>query len=177
MITERPRWAVPVRTTALEHRESGRSWPSTAERGWRMLGWIGLVLSAVGLMDFLLVFYPARMGDPSWEFGAVDAGFSALPLLAMGTGLSLASAVTVAGRWRIRIWALFALLIGAAVAFALLIYLTNVPIALRLTPAEVRTGIEKSIMRTAIMGIAFSVSFTAAAVQGFRTTKQRREVK
>jgi hypothetical protein len=143
----------------------------TSHAPWRALGWFGLVLSFVGLVDVLLVFYPARMGDPSWEFGVVDAAVSTMPLLVVGVAAMFGGAL---GRRKVgltRAVAIFAILLALGILAGYLIYLTNVPMALRMSPEEVKAGIYKSIARTTVMSGAFGIGFIVAAFAAFRTTR------
>ena len=138
---------------------------------WRALGWFGLVLSFVGLVDVLLVFYPASPGDPSWEFGVVDAAVSTMPLLVVGVAAMFGAALGQRKVGVTRGVAVFAILLATAITAGYLIYLTNVPIALRMAPEEVKAGIYKSIARTTIMSTAFGIGFLVAAFAALRTTR------
>lgn len=146
----------------------------TSHAPWRALGWFGLVLTVVGLADVLLVFYPARMGDPSWEFGVIDAAVSTMPLLVVGVGALLGGALGRRKVGQVRAVAVLAGLLAVGILAAYLVYLTNVPMALRVSPEEVKAGIYKSIIRTTIMSTTFGIGFLVAAIAAFRSTSSAR---
>jgi hypothetical protein len=140
-------------------------------RAWRALGWFGGVLALVGGMDVLLVFYPARFGDPSWEFGVADSAVASLPLLVMGLAAPMASALAQQKKWQTRIVAGLCLFIGLGIFAGYVVYLTNVPMALRAAPPEVSVGIQKSIVRTTLMSVAFGASLIIGAIMAFRAVR------
>lgn len=146
----------------------------SSNASWRGLTWFGLVLTVVGLADVVLVFYPARMGDPSWEFGVIDAAVSTMPVLVVGVAALLGGALGRRKVGQVRAVAVLALLLAVAILASYLIYLTNVPMALRMSPEEVKAGIYKSIARTTIMSTAFGIGFLAAAIAAFRSTSSAR---
>lgn len=151
---------------------AGGARPADASQGaWRGLGWFGFVLAFVGFADVLLVFYPARFGEPSWEFGVVDGAVSSMPLLFVGLAGLFGSALAQRRNWMIWTVAVCAAFIGLAIAALYLIYLTNVPMALRTAPAEVMTGIYKSIARTTVMSVMFGGGLMMAAFAAMRSMR------
>jgi hypothetical protein len=139
------------------------------QAGWRFLGYFGWLLAVVGLTDVLLAWYPANVGDPTWEFGAVTIGYTSLPLLTMGLAAMLASMVALGHRWRGRIVAIVIMLFGLALLTAYVVfYLMNVPVALELTPPAVVVGLKKAIVKTSVLAAAFSLSYIAAGIMALR---------
>jgi hypothetical protein len=154
---------------------SGRATASTqppSERAWRAVGWFGLLLAFVGLADILLVWYPLGLGNPAWEFGAVDQTFSGLPLLTMGLAALLGSALALGVRWRIRVVAGVLLLLALALLSAYVLYLLNVPMALRMAPPEVAIGVKKAIVKTTIMAVAFPGAYLVASISALRAIRR-----
>ncbi|HEX6309644.1 MAG TPA: hypothetical protein VFZ69_15825 [Longimicrobiales bacterium] len=146
----------------------------TTHAAWRALAWFGLVLTFVGLVDVILVFYPARMGDPSWEFGVFDAAVSSIPLLVVGVAALLGGALARSRTGQVRAIAALAVVLALGILGGYIVYLTNVPLALRLAPEEVKPGIYKSIVRTTVMSAAFGIGFMVAAVAAVRSTRSSR---
>jgi hypothetical protein len=138
-----------------------------------VLGWFGALLAFVGFADVLLVWYPLGLGNPGWEFGAVDQTFSALPLLSMGLAGMLAAAVASGSRWRVRMLATAMILLGVTLLSAYLaLYLLNVPIALQMVPPEVAIGVKKAVVKTSIMAAAFPGAYLVAAFVALRLTSK-----
>ena len=160
-----------MQTTPLIGKAALAGSSNPAEPAWRALGWFGLVLAFVGLTDAALVFYPARFGDPSWEFGVLSTAVSSMPLLLVGVAALLSSAMARQKRWQARVFAALAILLGVAVLFIFALYLTTVPIALKLAPAEIMAGIYKSIFRTSVMSTVFAATFIGGGVMTIRSIR------
>lgn len=140
----------------------------TAHYAWRPAGWFGLLFVIIGFSDMALVWYPLRPGNPSWEFGAVDLTFSSLPILAIGLGACLVAALA-RGRARLAgFFAVVSILLGLLCIMAYLLFLSDVPLALRNSPPEVLTGVKKAIYRTSLFGVAFTSAFLGAGIAVLR---------
>ena len=145
---------------------------AAAHSGWTVLGRFGVVLGIIGFADFALVFYPGRFGDPTWEFAAVDAAFSSLPVFTLGLALMLAAALARGFVRQVRVLAVVCVVLAVAIMALMLLYATNVPLALRLSPPEVLPGIYKSIVRTVLMAIVFGIGFVVAGITAWRRTRK-----
>lgn len=129
------------------------------ERAWRAVARFGLLLALIALSDIVLAFYPLRFGRPEWEFATVAASFAGLPLVTLGMAAVLGSALA-RGLRRSVLWTAVALLVlGVLVLGLLLLFLTDVPVALRSVQGEVRVGVMKAILRTAILGLGFGGTY------------------
>jgi hypothetical protein len=140
--------------------------PRTA---WRLLAWMGFLLTVVGLVDVMLQWYPASFKSPEWEFGTVAGTMAALPLLTIGLMSLLAAFLARADRAGV-----VAMAIGFAVLFvfvlgAFLLFLSDVPLALKASSATPMVlTIKKSIVRTIVMAIGFGTAYLVAVVVSFR---------
>jgi hypothetical protein len=138
---------------------------------WRAVGWFGLLLTLVALTDMLLVMFPVRQGDPTWEFGVVDALFSGLPLLTVSLGALVASGLALRRRWLIRLMGTVAIVLGVVWLGAYVLFLTDVPIALANAPEAVLPGVKKAIVRNTVFGVLFAAGYLAAGVAALRELK------
>ena len=138
---------------------------------WRPVGWFGLLFLVVGIADMALVWYPLRPGNPTWEFGAVDLSFSTLPLLTIGLGAALAAALARGNRTSALLLALFSLLLATVCIGGYLLFLSDVPLALRNSPPELLTGVKKAIFRNTVFGITFPIAFLAVGIAVLRHLK------
>lgn len=157
---------------AAAQRRPAAAEPPQALQGWRAVGWFGSLLAFVGLADILLVWYPLGLGNPAWEFGAVDQTFSGLPLMTMGLAAMLGSALALGSRWRILAIAVVLLLVAVALLGAYALYLLNVPMALRMSPVEVAVGVKKAIVKTTIMAVSFPGAYIVASISALRATRR-----
>ena len=151
--------------------EGLRSGKSSAAFAWRPLGWFGLLFLIVGLADMALVWYPLRPGNPSWEFGAVDLSFSTLPLLTIGLAAALASALARGKRRTAMLYALFSLLLALVCLGGYMLFLSDVPLALRNSPPELLTGVKKAILRNTVFAVTFTTAYAAVAIAVLRQLK------
>lgn len=134
-----------------------------------MVGWFGLLLALIGLGDALINWYPLATQSPEWEFGTIATTFGSLPLMTMGLAAVLASFFARGIRWGLITMAVTLLLLGLLVIGLFLLFVTDVPLALRATSRTLaRVAIRRGIARTAILGVGFSVGYLAAAAMAFR---------
>jgi hypothetical protein len=148
-----------------------RSGAPSSDSAWRLAAWVGAALAVVGLADILLVLYPWSLGQPAWEFGVMDAAVSSLPLLLVGWTMMVAAAMVRRRTMFLGVLGAVAVVTGLMVAGGFLVYLLSVPFALRMAPAEVLTGIHKSIARVTIMSLVFGSTFVLGGVAVLRSRK------
>jgi hypothetical protein len=139
--------------------------PKTA---WRYMGWLGVVLAVSGGIDIALRWYPLAVRSPEWEFGTVGITVGALPLFAIGLVLLLAASLARASGAGVSIMAAVFGLMAVFLAGALLLFLLDVPLALKAANPAISLDIKKTIARTLVMGVAFEAMFVACAVVSFR---------
>jgi hypothetical protein len=139
---------------------------------WQWLGWFGLVLATVGLGDFLLTWIPPDLGTPEWEFGAIAASFSGLPLVTMGFAGLLASAMARGVRWQLVAMAVVLLGMALFLAGALVVFVLVVPVALSVIDGPARVGILKAIARTLVLGVVFVAAYSAAGIGSLRHARK-----
>jgi hypothetical protein len=134
-----------------------------AEVGWAVAGWLGLTLALAGLADLVLLWIPVQFGVPEWEFATVASTTSAMPLVTIGLAGLVGSAAFRGSRWLL--WVVGVVLAVGAVALAvgMLLFLTNVPMAIRATADAARLGILKAIAKTAVLGLLFGSTYVAGA--------------
>jgi hypothetical protein len=136
----------------------------TPDVAYRVVGWLGLLLTLAGGGDFLIALYPLRLGTPEWEFATVATVFAGLPLLTMGlTGLWIAS-LGLGIRWLLRASGGLLLFVAFILLVAWVVFLTNVPLALKATAGDARIGIVKAVIKTSWLGILMMAAYTAAGV-------------
>ena len=140
--------------------------PRTA---WRLLAWMGFLLAVVGLVDVALQWYPASFKSPEWEFGTVAGTMAALPLLTIGLMSLLAAFLARADRAGVVAMAISFAVMFVFVLGAFLLFLSDVPLALKASSATPMViTIKKSIIRTVIMAIGFGAAYLVAVVVSFR---------
>ncbi len=145
--------------------------PGAPRAAWKAVGWFGFILAIVGFGDLALLWFPFRLGNPEWEFGTIAAALSGLPLPTMGMAAMLAAGLGLGSRWLIRAtaWSLLALAILVFGAYVL--FMTNVPIALRGTPPEISLGVTRAAIKTSLLGIGFPVAYAMLAIGSLRHTR------
>lgn len=154
-----------------------RRTPSTVVadgRIWRFLGWAGWVFVAVGGVDSLLTWFPLALGQPEWEFGTITASLNGLPLPVLGLVLVLGANVAAGRTWMVRVVAVVMLLLALVVLAVAVLYMLNVPLALRaVTDPLARQGVLKAMVKTVVQVIAYPTGLIAMAVIAWANTKGR----
>lgn len=151
-------------------RQEGKGKARGAAKPWgdavkyRVAGWLGVILVAAALSDYLLALYPLGLGSPEWETATIGAIVQGLPLISIGMAAIWVSAGGLGVKWLLLTvgWSLMA---AAIVLFvALIVFATNIPMAIRATQDVARVGIEKLVARTLFMGLLFDAAYIVAAI-------------
>jgi hypothetical protein len=145
--------------------------PWSAAATYRVAGWVGLVLALAALTDYALAFYPLGFGSAEWEMGTISSVVQGLPLLSIGLVGVWVSGAGLGRRGVLLIAGAVFLLTAAGVLGSLVLFLTDVPIAIRATQGVARLGIQKLITKTLILGLLFGASYI---VMGVLALKQAR---
>ncbi len=140
---------------------------------WTLLTALGLTVAVIGWADLSLIWIPPDFGNPSWEFGAIATNFEALPLGTVGLAL-LSVGLLGRGNYKaVRIVAALFALIAVALLGAYVIYLLDVPLALRGVQDELRSALKKGIAKTTLAAITYSTFYAWAAWYMLRSTRVR----
>ena len=140
---------------------------------WRWVGWFGLLLFVAGLGDFVIAWVPMRLGSPEWEFGTVASTLAGLPLATMGLAGLLGSAVARGKLGLTRAWGLVVLVWAAVVLGSYVLFLLDVPVALRAVSGEALLGIKKAIVKTTLLAVVFGAGYLVAGFGAIRHTQKR----
>lgn len=130
-----------------------------------------MLLALAALCDDALAFYPLGFGSAEWEMATIGSVMQGLPLLSIGLGALWVAAARLAWRWTLVAVGWGGLLLAAIMLGLLLLFLTDVPLAIRATQAVARLGIYKLVARTLIMGLLFGAAY---AVMGVLALKRAR---
>jgi hypothetical protein len=145
-----------------ESRDPSLRAPMAKEVGWSILGIFGVVFLFAGGIDLALLWYPARLGVPEFEFVTISQFVAGLPVLTTGlVALALVALGTENRRLRLGVGAGVVLML--VLLFALLVlYVLTVPVALKaqLNP-DIRTGVKKSILKTTVQFLTYGLGYFA----------------
>lgn len=142
-------------------------------RSWAVLGWVGVIMLVVGGSDFALTWYPASFGNHEWEFGTVTASFNGLPILVMATGLILASSLQTGRRWLVVLATIVAFGLALWILAGVVLWATNIPLALRSVPESVLVGMKKSLAKTLVQSVTYPIAFAYLGIRGLRGFRGR----
>ncbi len=150
--------------------------PPAPDYGWYLLGWLGLAFVTVGLTDLALAWYPVRIGSPEWEFGTVSRTFDSLPITALGLGLLLGAGVARGVRWWTRIVAVLYLAMAVVVIGGLVLYATNIPLALRFVADPLaQSGLKRAIAKALVQGLMYGSVFLILGIGALRHSRVLRD--
>jgi hypothetical protein len=159
--------SVPPRILVHDDPARGRLVVDSA-RAWRWIGWFSLVLTVVGVADWIIAWIPFRLGSPEWEFGTIVATFAGLPLVTMGMAGLLASGVASGRRWVVMSTGIGMLLLALFILAASIIFALDVPLAMRAVEGVARIGIMKAIAKSAVTGGLFLLVYVVGGVSAMR---------
>jgi hypothetical protein len=137
---------------------------------WKVLGWLGLGFFILSSLDIFLGWYPVRFGTPEWEFGTVSGTVSGLSIPTLGLYLLLGSALA---RDRVRVARTVAIaftLLAIGLVIMVILYLTNVPLALKSVATNdlAKLSMKKAILRCMLLFLGYEALYIAGAMKGFR---------
>lgn len=142
---------------------------------WRLIGWFGLLLTVVGLVNVGIQWYPLSFSSPEWEFTTVAQSFGALPLLTMGLAALLGSCWARGMRKSVLLLSVFLVLLSLFVAAAYGLFLLTVPLALRTANAPGGFVLQKAVVQTSVHGVCFGTAYLVAAGVSFHNLYKRRD--
>ena len=126
------------------------------------------MLALVGWTDWLLLWFPFRLGVPEWEFGTISGAFDAMALGTIGF-LVLATVVARGGTRTLgRVLALTALGVSLLCLVLWVLYLLNVPLAVNAVQPELKGVLEKSVIKTSLLALFYAGGYGALGVYGLR---------
>lgn len=139
---------------------------------WSLLGLVGFALFVVGGTDFLLNFWPARFGNPEWEFGTITGALNSMPASLLGLTLLLASGIVAESAARVRIcaivlllWAVFLVAMGA-------IYGLTLPLAVKgFAVPNVGTGLKRAIFRSLVQLVVYPIVMAWMGIRGLKSAR------
>lgn len=140
---------------------------------WQILGLLGLLFSLVGGVDLALAVWPVAFRDPTWEFGTAVTLLNGLPVVALGLGLGLTSAVCLRKAGLSRVVAAVFGGLCVVVLLAGFLLLTTAPIALRgASDPVVFLGIRKAIAKGGALTVIYASVFGWLAFQGWKLSSR-----
>lgn len=145
---------------------------AAGQRGYRLLGWFGLGLAAVGMADAALVFVPPLWGNAEWSFTTGAQLVSSLPILAVALGAMTVAVLGGAGALLTRVVGGLNLLAVVAIVAALALFVPASGEALAIGAEVAQTGIRKMIFRVGLYAVVFGALHVALAVTCFRGARQ-----
>lgn len=143
----------------------------------------GLIFTLVGWVDLALFYYPARFGQPEWEFATVAQTMDALPLPTLGLLMFALAARASDARlaWR-RLVAALAILAILFLAVLTIIFVLDIPVAMQAleraqqaaqaqgqaaNPA-MRAGVKRVVAKVVVYAIGYISAYTMLAIAMWR---------
>jgi len=143
------------------------------DQAWRWIGWYAFILTLVGLGDWFLALVPPHFGNPEWEFGTIASVLTGLPLVTMGFAGLLGAGVARGQRWLVILMSWLLLAFAVMIIGVLIVFLLDVPLALRAATPLTQSGLLKIVAKTAMVGFLFSVAYIVAAVGALRRLRAK----
>ena len=151
---------------------------SAPRTAWRLLGQFGVLLAVIGWIDIALHWYPLVSGSPEWEFGTIAATFAGLPLPTMGVIAALAAAMARAVKVNVTVLTVVQGLIVLFLAGCMIVFLLDIPLALRAVaapgvPVQAVTEMKRTIVRALVMGVGFGAVYLYGTIVSTRFLLRR----
>ena len=140
---------------------------------WTVIGGLGLAVAVIGWTDLALLWYPVNFGSAEWEFGTISAHLDGMPLATVGFALALVGVLNRGWRIPARALALVSFLISVALFAMYLIYLLDVPIALRGVQAALQPTIKRAIVKATVFALTYMALYAWLGWYVWRKTRGR----
>lgn len=138
---------------------------------WTVIAYSGFVIAVVGWFDLALLWYPLLFGNREWEFGTISAHLNGMPLSTVGLSLFVAGAIGRGWRRVNRILSVFCMLVVVGLLVISIMYLLDVPLALRAAPIQVKQALKKAILKAGVFAVVYTVWYAWLARFLWRSTK------
>lgn len=148
---------------------------AAGQKGYRLLGWFGLALAAIGLADAALVFVPPLWGNAEWAFTTAAQISSSLPVLAVALGAMTVAVLGGAGAMLTRLVGGLNVLLVLAIVGMLMLFVPASGEALTVGAEVAQAGIRKMIFRVGLYAVVFAALHVALALKCFRGARQLSE--
>lgn len=150
-------------------RSAGRYSRSVA---WDLLGLLGFALFVVGGTDFLLSWFPARFGNPEWEFGTITAALNSMPAPLMGLTLLLVAALEGESAVWARVLSVVMLMWAVALVGLAVIYGLTIPLAARgFEVPNIGLGLKRAIGKSLVQLLVYPIIMVWMAIRGLRLAR------
>jgi len=124
---------------------------------WGLLFALGMVLLLVGTLDIALAWAPMNLGNADWEFGVVSSTFNSMPVPSVGLGLATASLIVRGRKVGVILAATWALVVVLFLLGAGVLYLLDLPLALKAMQEPVaRTALSVAMAKSAASFCAYA---------------------
>ncbi len=138
---------------------------------WAVVAWTGLAIAIVGWFDLALLWYPLQFGSAEWEFGTISGHLNGMPLGTVGLALLAAGAMGRGWRRTNRLLSLVCLLILLGLLAISLIYLLDVPIALRAAAPQIKPVLKKAMLKAGVFAVTYGILYAWLARFLWRATR------
>lgn len=141
---------------------------------WRLLLASGTTLAVLGWADLALLWYPLQFGDPQWEFATVSGTFEGMPLGTIGITMMLVGLIKLGWNRVVLLLCATCIVIALAVLAMSVVYLLDVPVALRSAPPVAMRMLKKSMAKTGLCAIGYTALYSWLAWSTWRMTRVAR---
>jgi hypothetical protein len=150
-------------------RSAGRYGRSAA---WDLFGLLGFALFLVGGTDFLLSWFPARFGNPEWEFGTITAALNGTPVPLMGLTLLLVAVLESESVVWARILSVLMVVWAVALVGMAVIYGLTLPLAARgFETPNIGIGLKRAIVKSLVQLVVYPVIMVWMGIRGLRLAR------
>ncbi len=146
-----------------------RPLPGGPSRAYKAMGWVGLGLLIVGLLDFGLAWVPSRFWDLEWRFSTAAQGLGALPTPTLGAVLLLVAGFHARRRWWAVAGGTSGLVLIVAILTAATLWVPSVALVLEGAPEELVTEVYGRVIQMTIQSLVYPVVLAYIAWMGLRS--------
>ena len=126
----------------------------------------------VGGTDFLLSWFPARFGNPEWEFGTITAALNSMPAPLMGLTLLLVAVLESESAVWARILSVLLLVWAVALLGLAVIYGLTIPLAAKgFEVPNIGLGLKRAIGKSLVQLVVYPIIMLWMGIRGLKLAR------
>ena len=135
--------------------------------------WFGIALGLVTLVNFGLLWWAPKFGNPEWEFQVIGQSLDRLPLVIVSMALISYGTIAANSVRGTRAAAIVFALLALWVVSSAVIYAMASLVAFKLVPGNQLSTVRHNVAKNLFVAVVYIILFASMTAQLWRRTRRR----